>query len=1059
MTTFDASHQQVRELSPDAHARVLGATGSGKTLLISDLMREWLETQTVDTHGRLILVQNRLHAAKLRDRIESSMTTPVTGTYVRTASSLAMLLCNEYRSTLGEEPLQLMTGTRQDEVLREALESLADHGHSGLDPEMFATTTFRTELRDLWRVLDDFSMTSEQLRTFSVQIEETRDLPEQILRLGERWEFASLVLDRAREIAAVRYPTERTANGILAEATRLLTVVTDYSWHESIPQLVFVDDAADLGEGSLALCAALANRGTKFWMFGDPDISTAAFQGQPANVLTGVHDELARRGAGTPALIQPEQVVRLTMVHRHGTEIRSLITSLSHRVGTAGGWEHRSAEADSSRTSTVQFTTTHTFSEQVGVIAHRLRHRHLGLHDEQAPVHWNDMAVICRSAEEVQQFVSALEDMSIPTQTTSGGIVLSQHSLVRDLLRVLQDALDIEPLTGADVTRLLLGHLGGLDPLSLRRLDHAVMLNERKRALAEERMPHSLAEAYLEVTESREQVPDMTEGRALARVSRVLHAARHMHAEQGTPREVLWAAWHASGLSETLSNRALGATGTLASVAHRALDAVIELFFVFERHEEQVSDVSIRDLIDEVLSSEVPQDSLAAQSRREAVVVTTPQGASFDEFEVVCIAGPQEGVWPNMRSRGTLMGAHSLQTLLRGETPSAFDRTQTLHEELRLFIQACSRATSELLVVAREDEAEFPSSFFHLGSPFLTHDLPNTTLTLRGYTAAMRRRVLHDPDDKEASSTLAYLAESGVEGASPDSWYGILPPSSTEPLVRVDDINDTVTVSPSHINTVETCPLNWFVSTYAAEPKQAHAGLGTLIHYALEHATSETLSELRSIVEEGWHQLEFESPWLEARARTDAIEMTAGLAEYLRDTHEMGRALHAREATFKVNVQNARVRGIADRVEIREDENGRLHPFIVDLKTGRSHLSVKDAAQDPQLLSYQLGLLEGEFTVSADEGEEPEPIQTFGMTAGAALLYVHPRATTASQGYRLVEQPALDEEMREEFIHRIAEAARVMSQGEFEARVEHHCSDPRQFGKCAIHIIPAVSYE
>ena len=1057
MITFDASQQRVVELSTDAHARVLGATGSGKTQLIASLMQWWLEDHPSSPGERLIVVPSRRHASQFRDRIESAIPASVTGTYARTASSLALMLCNAYRRWAGKDDLQLMTGTRQDEVLREALQEVESPEHIGLTPEALDSVPFRTELRDMWRVLDDFSMTPRELRQYAIEVRATSDLPSQIHRLTDRWEAIAQVVEHAQLIAERRFPTERTANGILAHATRLLEHVQDFSWPGLIPRLIYVDDAADVGEGALALCAALANRGTKFWVFGDPDISTAAFQGEPTRVLAGLHAELARRGARSSALTTREQVVHLETVHRHGGQVRSLITSLSQRVGSASGWEHRSARATDERASTVEFTSAHTFSEQIGVIAYRLRHRHLGLHDAPA-VPWSNMAVICRSADEVQQLASALEDMNIPTEVTSGGIVLGQHRLIRDLLRVLQDALGIAPLGGADVVQLLLGHLGGLDPLALRRLDHAVMLNERKVALAEAREPRPLAAVYVDAVNQPESIPDMAEGRALARLARIVHAARDMHRRQGTAREVLWQAWHASRLSDTLTHRALSASGALAAMGHRALDAVIELFFAFERHEEQLSDVSIADLIDEILSSEVPQDSLALRSRREAVVVTTPQGASGEEYRVVCIAGPQEGVWPNLRSRGSLVGAHALQTLLRGETPSTFDRTHTLHEELRLFLQACSRAADELLVVAREDDEEFPSAFFHLGAPYLRSDLPNSTLTLRGYTAAMRRRVLQNPEDTEARNTLAYLAQEEVPGAAPDEWYGMLPPSSTEPLVGLGQGDEKVHVSPSQIQTVETCPLNWFVSTYAAEQGNVHARLGTLIHYALEHAVSETEVELRSFVAEGWQDLEFESAWIEEQAREEAHDMTAGLADYLRDAQRSGRALASREAAFSVSVGNALVSGTADRIETRVGDDGIVQPLVIDLKTGRTHVSSKDAEQDPQLLAYQLGLLEAEFSPHGVDSASATQ-HRFGSSAGAALLYVHPKATTTRQRYRLVEQPALTDESRQAFIERVTEAAHAMSQGQFEAKVEHHCSDPNQFGNCAIHIIPAVSYE
>lgn len=1056
---YDETQQRVLKLDIRRHARVLGAAGTGKTLLLVQLVTQWLTSKTFTTDEVVVLAHHRQEAARLRDEVERALPISVSGTLVRTPTSLALMICNAERQRTGAPLLQLMMGSRQDEVIRTAIEQLSEQGFPGVESEVLQSVPFRTELRDLWRVIDEFVMEPLGLAEYAQTLLADTQQSEHVHRLAERWVVASRIVHEAQRIARDRYPTERPANSIMRNAVTLLEHDDAWRSHSVLPRMLVVDDAADLEEGSLPLLATLANHGTRVWVFGDPDTSTATFQGEQSRVLAGLHQELARRGAHPSAIREDEQVVVLDRVYRHGTKLRTFVRELSERVGTAGGWEQRSATSVTDHDTTVEFTSVHTLSEQVGVIAYRLRHRHLGLSPEGGVVPWHHMAVICRSREQAMQVASSLEALDVPTTAPSGGMVLGHSGLVRHYLRLLQDALDIAPLSGSEVTELLISPIGGLDPISLRRLEHALVLTDRRQAFESSREPLSLSELLLSHIENPEHIPDLAEGRALARLSRVVTAARRTHRVGGTPRETLWALWDTSGQNELLSARAQSTPGALWAQANHDLDAVMELFFVLQRHEEQTSEVPIADVIEEVLTSEVPQDSLAMRSARSAVTVTTPQGAASEEFRVVCIAGPQEGAWPNLRSRGSLVGARSLQSLLRGGVADPFDRTQTLHEELRLFLSACSRATHELLVVAREDEEEFPSTFFHLGAPHLTDGLPNITLTLRGYIAELRRRLLQNPENTEASAALAYLAEEGVPGASPEEWYGMRPPSTMAPLVHLEDETARVNVSPSAIEVAEECPLNWFASTHSADPGNISANLGTLVHHALEAAETGSELELREIVDAEWKHLEFEAEWEESMHRDNTYRMVEGLAEYMRETRASGKQLFASEARFTLVVGRATLRGVADRIELVPNESGELVPRIVDLKTGRKVPSKNEIADHAQLLAYQLGLQESEFSYADPEAGEDPRTHHFGASSGAVLLFVHPKATTQKNSYRAVEQVALTPEKRAEFVERVSQVAQVMAAQNFEARVEHHCTSDQNFGACKLHIIPAVSYE
>src|SRR5690606_6332601 len=159
----------------------------------------------------------------------------------------------------------------------------------------------------------------------------------------ERWIEGAQLLDAVKQKLSVERPGEQSASGLLAAAREAIV-----GGDVRVPRLILVDDAQDLGEGSLALLAACAQSGSAVWVFGDPDISIGAFQGERSSVMKSLVSELARRGAKrTPR--EPsaarEQVVLLEQVHRQGPVIREFVRSVTSRIGVAGGAEHRRAVA------------------------------------------------------------------------------------------------------------------------------------------------------------------------------------------------------------------------------------------------------------------------------------------------------------------------------------------------------------------------------------------------------------------------------------------------------------------------------------------------------------------------------------------------------------------------------------------------------------------------------------------------------------------------------------------------------------------------------------------
>lgn len=1079
MTTFDESQLRVLGLDPRQHARIVGAPGSGKTRVIVETFATVMEREGWGEDDVLILAPNRLAATALRADVDRRVERALGGTPVRTAASLAFAVLTREAALEGRTAPRLLTGTVQDEACARVVADRIERGQmsGGFAPDVMLTEAFRTEVRELGRIVDDFGLRPEALIAECERLrvrgaeEAVSAAPAEDLLI--RWAEGAAIAHAAEHLLRGERPHELSSSGMLQAGSAAIA-----AGRVHVPRLILVDDAQDVGEGQLAVLAACAVAGSAVWVFGDPDLATGAFQGERSRVLAGLTAELERREPSLRARAGgPEQLVVLEQVHRHGPGVRGFIREITDRIGVAGGAAHRSAaprgaahtdpsprceDTPKSRPGggprsdgTVEFAVAGSTSEQLGIIAHRMRSRHLGL-GERVPMQWREMAVVCRSRGEATRIARLLAGQQVPTGIAAGGIVLREHQIVRELIRLLQHAMGLAPLDAHGVLQLVGGVLGGLDPVAVRRLRGTLLIQERREARAEERAPGAIDELVFDafMFPGAHPVIDSAGGRAIRKLGRMAAAAVQMWQREGTPRETLWALWERAQLADRWQQDALEGRGLQADEANRSLDAVMGLFFALQRHEEQDSEQPISELLEDLLENTLPEDSLARRSEGDRVTVTTPQGVLGQEFGLVAVVGLQDGSWPNLRARGSLLGTSALERWLRGGLALPPTRRDTIHDELRLLAHTCSRAIDELLVVAVADEEQHPSPFFGLGARHRVDGLPSSRLTLRGVTAAMRRRLVADPNDTEAIDSLALLAQSGVPGAHPDEWYGVAPVSSSERLFAAgsDDGDPLVPVSPSQLETAENCALDWVIGVLGGGRGNVHASLGTLVHHALETADGTDPDQLLDAILTEWGKLPFDAEWEAERARRTAASMARGLSEYLRAFAASGRELVGRESSFSLPVGQAMLRGQADRLERTVGKDG-IEITVVDLKTGRTPVSGPAAESHVQLQAYQLGVALGAFDALSEHPEGTgAPVHT-----RAKLLYVHP---DAAKGKGFVErvQPELSAEARAALMERVTEVAEIMAAREFTARVEHHCSDPHAPGNCRLHIIPAVSH-
>src|SRR5207248_5570225 len=209
-------------------------------------------------------------------------------------------------------------------------------------------------------------------------------------------------------------------------------------------------------------------------------------------------------------------------------------------------------------------------------------------------------------------------------------------------------------------------------------------------------------------------------------------------------------------------------------------------------------------------------------STQGAVRLLTAHRSKGLEWDLVVVAGVQDGVWPDLRRRGSLLDADAVDRDAPRPAPST---GRLLAEERRLFYVALTRARRQLVVTAVsgvDDESERPSRFLdELGLPVPEVGLAGTGLLSAGsLVARLRRAVVDDatdePDRDRAAAQLAALAgaiaDDGtplVPSAHPSRWWGVAEPTPGALPVRPPD--QRVALSGSTVSSFETCPRRWFL--------------------------------------------------------------------------------------------------------------------------------------------------------------------------------------------------------------------------------------------------------
>ena len=1002
--------------------RVLGGPGSGKSTLAVELVVDAVQRQGLRADTCLVLTSSRRAAAELRQQVTARLGGTSTESLARTWQAFGFGVLRAEAALRGEPPPRLLNGPEQDVILRELLA-----GHAAGDVpgpqwpaglgDALRTRGFRNELRDLLMRTVEHGLGPDDLARLGVD----HDRPE--------WVAAAQVLREYDQVTAFSRHGSYDPAWVLTAASELLDDDPGAldRLHDRV-RLVVVDEAQELTSAAARLLRVVARSGPRIVLLGDPDVAVQTFRGADPRFLASGWTDLGEVNRSPYAMgdeptlldfIEPEvtgagsvhegsETVVLDRSHRLGPALTAVAERVSRRIGALGGGEQRrmAPVGVQGERSTVEVALLRSAAQETAHVAALLRRAHLV---EGVP--WTDMAVVVRGSARADAMRRLLGQAGVPVQSGSAETPVRDESAVRPLLHLLEESLAvaraerrgeqhvIDPARAAD---LVLSPIGGSDTVGLRRLRR--MLRQDELASGGGR---SSDELLAELLLNPPRAALLGEGaRPAARVAAAL-AAGVSAARTGDDgrwaagvdaESVLWAIWQGAAVAEGWRRAALGGGGA-GERADRDLDAVLALFDAAGAFVDRLPTAGPDTFLEHIQGQDVPGDTLLVGGQPGGrVSLVTPQTAAGRQWRIVVVSGVQEGVWPDLRLRGSVLGSEELVDVV-AQRPPGFRAAQAAvrYDETRLFLVAVTRATERLLVTAVGNEDEQPSVYLDLVDPpaqarladeVRPHSDVARTMTLPGLVGELRREVT-SPDPGVAEPALALLAAAareGVRGADPTMWWALRDVTTDHPVRAADE---PVPVSPSKVTYFNECALRWFLTAVGGEGVQlGAASVGTFVHDIVAEQPDATREQLDAEVEARWGRLGLAPGWVTDRTRVEAHDMVARFVSY-RDAAERERERVGVETGFQVRVGRAVVGGRVDRIE--RDGDGGLR--IVDLKTGTSKPTRADLAEHGQLGAYQVAVEEGGFP------------QLGERSAGAALVFIGKGGLSGLQPSVMTQEP------------------------------------------------------
>ncbi|WUJ71971.1 ATP-dependent helicase [Kribbella soli] len=954
---LDADQQAVVD-HPGGPLLVLAGPGTGKTTTLVEAVVDRVRNRGLSPDEVLVLTFGRKAATELRDRITGRLGRTTRAMPSMTFHSFCYALLRRFTpADAFDVPLRLPSGPEQSLRLTEALsgsrEVGAVHWPGSLHPAL-KTRGFTDEVQAVIGKARQLGLDPEDLSAIGRSAERA-----EWVAVGDFFEEYLQVLD-AEQVLDYSELIHRAV--ILAQQPSVQAKL------RAEFKAVFVDEYQDTDPGQTKLLQAIAGDGRDLVVVGDPDQSIYTFRGAEVRGLLRFTDEFRTRDRAEAAQIA------LGTTRRFGTTLQRVSRNVVNRLGVPGSLDRETFERfrnpDASSCvfgpGKVEANLYSTSGAELEHIADLLRRAHV-----QDGVGWHEMAVLVRSgSRSIPPLRRALAAAGIPVDVAGDELPLSREPAVRPMLLALRAVADPGTLTVDVVRALALSPLGAMDAGQLRRLARVLRRRDRD-AAGGQRLPRSSDELLREALMNPlllDEEASPAEARFAALGERLLKA-RNIVTAGAAPDEVMWSLWSESPWLRRLRGQAHSG-GEQARTANRDLDSLCALFDAAGRAEEQVGFKGVSAFLSELESLDIAADNRFDGTYRETgVQLMTAHRSKGLQWRLVVVASVQEGQWPDLRRRGSLLEPDRLgpDGLIDPLSSGAL-----LAEERRLFYVAITRARERLIVTAvqaPEADGDQPSRFVaELDIPLkLVAGRPRRPLSLPGLVADLRC-VLADPSSspalkRVAADRLAQLADAVddreyqlVPTADPSRWWGVRERTRSERPIA--DPSLPVPLSGSALTTIVDCPLRWFLTRRAGgeTPSTSALGFGSVLHALADAVATGTLppsvDELNGWLDKVWTQLEFESAWISDRERAEAEQALRRFVAWHQGRPD--RTLVGTEMEFDVLLPDeekpaVRVKGRMDRVE--KDPEGTVR--VVDLKTGRTIPTKPALERHVQLAIYQ----------------------------------------------------------------------------------------------------------
>ena len=915
---------------------VLGAAGSGKTTTLIAAISNRI-SQGFDPNSILAITYGRDSASKLRDQIASANPAlhTVAEPIARTFHSLAFMILNDpiNLEDSNEKKYVLLSGAEQDAQIRQLLEIDAANPSQTLWPTdlqaALTTRGFAKELREFISRATERGSSPQELNNFAKKYEQ-RYWPA-ICQFWEKYKSAMALRDGTTTHSFNRVdPSEL----IILAAEKLESNQRLLDKYRKMFQVIYVDEFQESDRAQRKLLNLLSNQ--ELVIFADPQSAVGRFRGaDPENLLS----DLEQFG------------------------IKDKIT-LQNKL--------RSDPAQ-------QTVLLSSASEEANFIAHQFRSAHLI-----DGIAWSQMAVIVRSpGTQIAALQRAFAMNSIPVEIDATALSLADNPAIRPIITIAQIALGQLKLTTSNwdqIEELLKSEFAGADAISIRQMRIALT-----RAQSGDQVKSS-TELILDCLTSPSADLPWEQLTSLKRINDLIKVAKKSLSSSSDISDLLWSIWsngknyEGEVISQIWQQTAL-AGGVRGGIADQNLDAVITLFEVARRFSERLPGAKPSLFIDQLLGEKILSDSITATAQRgEVVQVMTVHSAKGLEWQYVALAGMQEGSWPNLKQRGSLLGSERLVEIFRhgisnAEQLDAISAAGLAEDEKRLLNVALSRASQQLFITAVAHEDNQPSSYFEKLAPDdIQVSQTQRAITQPALVAALRRMASYasDEDSMFAAKALKTLASNGVRAADPKNWVGVTPPSTELPVIGEDE---QLRISPSSLESFTECGLKWMLEQSGGKDADSTAQvLGSAIHVIaaqLKDQPSLTLDQLEAKLKGAWSLIDMNKGWIkDYEYRRAALMLQKFYGWHLSNKNK----LIGVEEKFEFKLGNAVVSGSIDRVELTSE--GKY--YIVDLKTGATPISYEDAQNNKQLQSYQLAVVNDGFKNKLEHQE----------VAGAQLIFV-----------------------------------------------------------------------